>query len=60
MQCPKCKSDKPDDSKFCCFVSAKFGQLVIFPKLWFAYKNAEALDDRKKSLSLCKRMLTQG
>ncbi len=37
-----------------CFVSVKFGLLMIIPKLWFAYKNAEAIEDRKKFPSLWK------
>ena len=37
-----------------CFVSAKFGPLMIFSKLCFAYKNAEAIDYHEKSLDLWK------
>ena len=37
-----------------CFVSAKFGQLVMFPKLWFASNNDKAIEHYEKFLSLWK------
>jgi len=33
-----------------CFVSAKFGQLVIFPKLQFASHNDKTIEHYKKFL----------
>ena len=35
-----------------CFVSTKFGSLMIFLKLWFAYKKAKPIEHYEKSLDL--------
>ena len=51
---PRCKKKKEVAN---CFVSTKFGQLVMFAKLWFAYNKAKQGDNHECQDALCEKAI---